>query len=76
MMPHSTAFSRRVVTNRIRQQYPLLLRPQERNSESKRISAILNKYPLPSEFGGLTEEQSIKIANEAVAERRTARSRS
>jgi hypothetical protein len=46
---------------------------EARESEHKRLSGILDQYPLPPEFHGLTEEQTLTIADEAIAESRRER---
>ncbi|NUB06812.1 hypothetical protein FW320_11575 [Azospirillum sp. Vi22] len=48
---------------------------EAREAEIRRLSAILDKHPLPPEFRNLTEERAAEIADEAVAERRTVRQR-
>ena len=46
---------------------------ESRDAEFKRLSGILDQYPLPPQFRGLTDEQALTIADEAIAESRSAR---
>lgn len=46
---------------------------EAREDESRRLSAILEQYPLPTEFQQITEEQAASLADEAVSERRSIR---
>jgi|GEM_PF-2394752 len=42
-----------------------------REAELARLSAILDQYPLPPEFQGMSEEEAMALADEAIAEVRT-----
>lgn len=44
-----------------------------REAELARLSAILDQYPLPPEFLGISEEEALAIADEAIAEVREER---
>jgi hypothetical protein len=46
---------------------------EARDAEFKRLNAILDQYPLPPDFQGLTEERALAIADEAIAESRRER---
>ncbi|CAA7613314.1 hypothetical protein MTBLM5_110068 [Magnetospirillum sp. LM-5] len=44
-----------------------------REAELARLTAILDQYPLPPEFQGLSEEEAMALADEAIAEVRAER---
>lgn len=44
-----------------------------REAELARLSAILEQYPLSPEFQGMSEEEAIALADEAIAEVRAER---
>lgn len=44
-----------------------------REVELARLSAILDQYPLPPEFEGMSEEEALALADEAKAEVREER---
>ncbi|HLJ64688.1 MAG TPA: hypothetical protein VKT70_11320 [Stellaceae bacterium] len=46
---------------------------EAREAEFKRLTGVLDQYPLPAEFQGLTEERALTIADEAIAESRRER---
>lgn len=46
---------------------------EARQAECKRLTAILDQYPLPREFQELTEEQALAIADDVIAESRRER---
>jgi hypothetical protein len=44
-----------------------------REAELARLSAILDQYPLPPELQGISEEDAMALADEAIAEVRAER---
>lgn len=44
-----------------------------REAELARLSAILDQYPLPPEFQGMSEDEAMALADEAIAEVRAER---
>jgi len=39
-----------------------------REAELSRLSDLLDQYPLPPEFQGVSEEEALLLADEAIAE--------
>ena len=46
---------------------------EAREAEFARLSAILDRYPLPKEWEGMSEEQALALADEVIAEYRADR---
>jgi hypothetical protein len=44
-----------------------------REAEYQRLTAILDQYPLPPELQGMTEEDALALADEAISEVRQGR---
>lgn len=44
-----------------------------REAEYQRLTAILDQYPLPPELQGMTEEESLALADEVISEVRKER---
>ena len=58
---------------RVRVQVEYVDAKEVREAELARLSAILDQYPLPPELQGLSEEESLALADEAIAEVRAER---
>ena len=58
---------------RVRVQVEYVDAKEVREAEFARLSAILDQYPLPPELQGLSEEEALALADEAIAEVRAER---
>lgn len=58
---------------RVRVQVEYVDAKEVREAELVRLSAILDQYPLPPDLQGLTEEEALALADEAIAEVRAER---